>query len=80
MEIILNEYQRIEKYTKQRMREIRGEVRSIEPMDPYIEKYTRNRIRELQLEREIRESQINVDNVLFRGYTMATMEVYRGDD
>ena len=76
----MSEYQRIEKYTKQRMREIRGEVRSIEPMDPYIEKYTKNRIRELQLEREIRESQTNVDNVLFRGYTMATMEVYRGDD
>ena len=76
----MSEYQRIEKYTKQRMREIRGEVRSIEPMDPYIEKYTRNRIRELRLEREIRESEINVDNVLFRGYTKATMEVYRGDD
>ena len=76
----MNEYQRIEKYTRQRMRELKGEVRSIEPMDPYIEKYTRNRIRELQLEREIRESQINVDNVLFRGYTMATMEAYRGDD
>ena len=76
----MSEYQRIEKYTKQRMREIKGEVRSIEPMDPYIEKYTRNRIRELRLEREIRESEINVDNVLFRGYTMATMEVYRGDD
>jgi hypothetical protein len=76
----LSEYQRIEKYTKQRMRELKGEQRSIEPMDPYIEKYTKNRIRELQLEREIRESEINVDNVLFRGYTMATMEVYRGDD
>ena len=76
----MNEYQRIEKYTKQRMRELKGETRSLEPMDPYIEKYTKNRIRELQLEREIRESQINVDNVLFRGYTMATMEVYRGDD
>ena len=76
----MSEYRRIEKYTKQRMREIKGEVRSIEPMDPYIEKYTRNRIRELRLEREIRESEINVDNVLFRGYTMATMEVYRGDD
>ena len=80
MEIILSEYQRIEKYTKQRMREIRGEVRSIEPMDPYIEKYTRNRIRELRLENQIKESEVNVDNVLFRGYTMATMEVYRGDD
>ena len=80
MEIILSEYQRIEKYTKQRMRQIKGEVPCIEPMDPYIEKYTRNRIRELRLEREIRESEINVDNVLFRGYTMATMEVYRGDD
>lgn len=80
MEIILSEYQKIEEYTKRRMREIKGEMPSINPMDPYIERYTRNRIRELQLEREIRESEINVDNVLFRGYTMATMEVYRGDD
>ena len=76
----MSEYQRIEKYTKQRMRELKGETPSIQPMDPYIEKYTKNRIRELRLEREIKESQINVDNVLFRGYTMATMEVYRGDD
>ena len=76
----MNEYQRIEKYTKQRMRELKGEARSIEPMDPEIERYTRNRMREIRLEKEIRESQTNVDNVLFRGYTMATMEVYRGDD
>ena len=76
----MSEYQRIEKYTRRRMREIRGEIPSVQPMDPDIEKYTRNRIRELRLEREIRESEINVDNVLFRGYTMATMEVYRGDD
>ena len=62
------------------MKEIRGEAFSVHPMDPDIERYTRNRIRELRLEREIRESEINVDNVLFRGYTMATMEVYRGDD
>ena len=76
----MSEYQKIEEYTKRRMREIKGEMPSINPMDPYIERYTRNRIRELRLEREIRESQISVDNVLFRGYTMATMEVYRGDD
>ena len=76
----MSEYQRIERYTRQRMREIRGEASSVHPMDPDIERYTRNRIRELRLEREIRESEINVDNVLFRGYTMATMEVYRGDD
>lgn len=76
----MNEYQKIEEYTKRRMKEIKGEIPSVRPMDPEIEKYTRNRIRELQLEREIRESQLNVDNVLFRGYTMATMEVYRGDD
>tara|TARA_R100001224_G_scaffold48843_1_gene28228 strand:- start:69 stop:257 length:189 start_codon:yes stop_codon:yes gene_type:complete len=62
------------------MREIRGELPSIEPMDPEIERYTRNRMREIRLEKEIRESQTNIDNVLFRGYTMATMEVYRGDD
>ena len=76
----MSEYQRIEKYTRRRMREIRGEASSVHSMDPDIERYTRNRIRELRLEREIRESEINVDNVLFRGYTMATMEVYRGDD
>ena len=75
----MSEYQRIEKYTRRRMREIRGETSSVHPMDPDIERYTRNRIRELRLEREIRESEINVDNVLFKGYTMATMEVYRGD-
>ena len=80
MEIILNEYQKIEEYTKRRMREIRGELPSVRPMDPYIERYTRNRIRELRLENQIKESEVNVDNVLFRGYTMATMEVYRGDD
>ncbi len=80
MEITLSEYQKIEKYTRQRMREIRGEASSVHPMDPDIERYTRSRIRELRLENEIRESEISVDNVLFRGYTMATMEVYRGDD
>ena len=76
----MSEYQKIEEYTKRRMREIKGETPSVHPMDPEIERYTRNRMREIKLEREIRESQINVDNVLFRGYTMATMEVYRGDD
>lgn len=75
----MSEYQRIEKYARRRMREIRGGASSVHPMDPDIERYTRNRIRELRLEREIRESEINVDNVLFRGYTMATMEVYGGD-
>ena len=54
----MNEYQKIEEYTKRRMREIRGEMPSIEPMDPEIERYTRNRMREIRLEREIRESQI----------------------
>ena len=76
----MNEYQRIEQYTRQRMRELKGQAPSIPPMDPYIERYTRNRIRELRLENEIKECGLDVDNVLFRGYTMATMEVYRGDD
>jgi hypothetical protein len=75
----LSEYQRIERYTRQRMREIRGEVSSVHPMDPDIERYTRSRIRELRLERKIKESEVNIDNVLFRVYAMATMEVYGGD-
>jgi len=76
----LNEYQKIEEYTKRRMREIRGESPEVERMDPVIERYTSRRIRELKLEHEIERSEVKVDNVLFRGYTMATMEVYRGDD
>jgi len=76
----LNEYQKIEEYTKRRMRELRGESARVERMDPMIERYTSRRIREIRLENQIKESEVKVDNVLFRGYTMATMEVYRGDD
>ena len=76
----MNEYQKIEKYTKRRMRELRGESPRVEQMDPMIERYTSQRIREIRLENQIKESEVKVDNVLFRGYTMATMEVYRGDD
>ena len=76
----MNEYQKIEEYTKRRMRELRGERVRPQQLDPVIERYTKRRLRELRLEHEIERSEVKVDNVLFRGYTMATMEVYRGDD
>jgi len=76
----LNEYQKIEEYTKRRMRELKGLCSPPPQLDPVIERYTSRRIRELKLEHEIERSEVKVDNVLFRGYTMATMEVYRGDD
>jgi hypothetical protein len=62
------------------MRELRGERPGLNELDPEIERYTKRRLRELKIEHEIRRSEVEVDNVLFRGYTMATMEVYRGDD
>ncbi len=76
----MNEYQKIEEYTKRRMRELRGESPRLNELDPEIERYTKRRLRELRIEHEIKRSEVEVDNVLFRGYTMATMEVYRGDD
>jgi hypothetical protein len=79
MEIILNEYQRIEKYTNRRIKQLKGEIPDIEPMDPDIERYTRRRLRELRREREMRESKFFVDNMLRRGYALATMEVYGGE-
>jgi len=80
MEIILNEYQKIEEYTKRRMKELKGERPGLNELDPEIERYTSRRLRELRIEHEIKRSEVEVDNVLFRGYTMATMEVYRCDD
>ena len=69
----------IERYTRKRMRQLRGEGEmSPEPMDPFIEEYTQNRIRELRLERELEEREINLDNVLLGGYTVATMEALSG--
>ena len=69
----------IERYTRKRMRQLRGEGEmSPEPMDPFIEEYTQNRIRELRLERELEEREINLDNVLLGGYTVATLEAYDG--
>jgi hypothetical protein len=47
-------------------------------MDPFVEEYTQKRIRELRLERELEEREVNLDNVLLGGYTVATMEAYSG--
>ena len=74
----MNEYQKIEKYTRRRMRELRGEAPQNAQADPFIERYTARRIRELRLENEMRERKVNLDNVALGGYTVATMEAYRG--
>tara|TARA_R100000388_G_C7150054_1_gene114099 strand:- start:101 stop:289 length:189 start_codon:yes stop_codon:yes gene_type:complete len=62
------------------MKELKGERPGLNELDPEIERYTSRRLRELRIEHEIKRSEVEVDNVLFRGYTMATMEVYRCDD
>jgi len=74
----LNEYQKIEKYTRHRMRELRGETDPVTRPDPFIERYTARRIRELRLENEMKERKVNLDNVALGGYTVATMEAYSG--
>ena len=69
----------VERYTRKRMRQLRGEEPEIAaPMDPYVEQYTRRRLRELRLERELEEREIDLDNVLLGGYTVATMEALSG--
>ena len=68
----------LEKYTRNRMRELRGEAPSPWENDPFIEAYTSRRIRELRLEYEMEQREIDLDNVALGGYTVATMEAYSG--
>ena len=78
METILNEYKAIEKYTRRRMREPRGETEPQTSMDPFVERYTSRRIREMRLEQEMEQRKVNLDNMALGGYTVATMEAYSG--
>jgi hypothetical protein len=76
----LNEYQRTEKYTNRRIKQLKGELSSVEPLDADIERYTSRRLFELRCESKEREITFFIDNVLFNRYAYATMEVYGGDD
>ena len=79
MEIILKKFDReLERYTRNRMRELRGETLTRWTEDPFIEAYTSRRIRELRLEHEMEQREIDLDNVALGGYTVATMEAYSG--
>ena len=76
MEITLSEFE-LERYTRRRMRELRGEL-TLPGDDPFIETYPRRRIREMRLEHEMEQRKIDLDNVALGGYTVATMEAYNG--
>lgn len=79
MEIILKKFDReLERYTRNRMRELRGETLTQWAEDPFIERYTRRRIRELRMQYEMEQREIDLDNVALGGYTVATMEAYSG--
>ncbi len=67
----------LERYTRRRMRELRGEL-PLPGEDPFIERYTRRRIRELRVQHEMEQREIDLDNVALGGYTVATMEAYSG--
>ena len=68
----------LENYTRNRMRELRGEAPSPWEDDPFIEAYTSRRIQELRLEHEMAQREIDLDNVALGGYTVATLEAYDG--
>ena len=70
----------LERYTRRRMRQLRGEAPEHRDVDPFVERYTARRIREIGLERELAQRKIDLDNVALGGYTVATMEVYRPDE
>ena len=76
----MNEYQKTEKYTKRRIKQLKGELSSVEPLDAEMERYTSRRLFELRREAKERENTFLIDSVLFSRYAYATMEVYSGDD
>jgi hypothetical protein len=76
----LNEYQRTKNYTKRRIKQLRGDLVDIEPLDAEIESYVRRRLSELRLESKARKNTVSIDNMLYNRYAYATMEVYGGDD
>ena len=76
----MNEYQKTEKYTKRRIKQLKGELSSVEPLDAEMERYTSRRLFELRCEAKERENTFLIDSVLFSRYAYATMEVYSGDD
>ena len=77
MEITLSEFE-LERYTRRRMRQLRGDAPEHRDVDPFIERYTSRRIRELRLEHEMEQREIDLDNVALGGYTVATLEAYDG--
>ena len=76
----MNESQKTEKYTKRRIKQLKGELSSVEPLDAEMERYTSRRLFELRCEAKERENTFLIDSVLFSRYAYATMEVYSGDD
>ena len=68
----------LERYTRRRMRELRGDAPKHRYIDPFIERYTAQRIQEMRLEHEMEQREIDLDNVALGGYTVATMEAYSG--
>ena len=69
----------LERYTRNRMRELRGETGAPCAEDPYVEAYTTHRIQELRLQHELEQREVDLDNVALGGYTVATMEAYDGE-
>lgn len=77
MEIILSDFN-IAEYMRRRIRELNGAPSAYSGADPIVEAYTTRRIRELRIEHEMREREIDLDNMALGGYTIVTLEAYGG--
>ena len=80
MEITLKKFDReLERYTRNRMRELRGDPLPQWAQDPFIEVYTSRRIRELRLEHQTEQRKIDLDNRKLGSYTVSTMGDHDGE-
>ncbi len=68
----------LERYTRNRMRELRGEAPGSWVDDPFIEAYTGRRIREMRLEHQTEQRKIDLDNRKLGSYTVSTMGDHDG--
>ena len=63
----------LERYTRNRMRELRGDLQPQWAQDPFIGVYTSRRIREMRLEHQTEQRKIDLDNRKLGSYTVSTM-------
>jgi len=69
----------LERYTRNRMRELRGDLLPQWAHDPFIEVYTSRRIREMRIQHQTEQRKIDLDNRKLGSYTVSTMGDHDGE-